>query len=163
MRKSPPSCACSRTGPLFCVIVAGEPLAAGQQVDATECLPPAARVRFASAQDLDGTAPIAVDLRVHGDGWRLAIHKIVAGLTGLPLDQLVQRDAQRRHRRMAWLSIALVGVAVALGLLATLAYRARDEARAQRAQAEGLIEFMLVDLRKRLEPAGQLDALDGSR
>ena len=63
-------------------------------------------------------------------------------------------------KRMAWLSTAMVAVALALGLFAVLAYRARDEAREQRAQAEGLIEFMLVDLRKRLEPVGRLDALE---
>jgi tetratricopeptide (TPR) repeat protein len=148
-------------GPLFCVILAGEPLSAAQGGDAArECLPPAARARFSIEAGLDHGTPVAVDLREGGDGWRLAVHKIAAGLTGLPLDQLVQRDAQRRHRRMAWLSLALIAIAVALGLLAVLAYRARDEAREQRAQAEGLIEFMLVDLRKRLEPVGRLDALE---
>jgi hypothetical protein len=148
-------------GPLVCVLVAGRPLASDGGGDASqECLPPAARERFGGDDGLDGSAPIAVDLREDGDGWRLAVHKIVAGLTGLPLDQLVQRDAQRRHRRMAWLSSALVAVALALGLLAAFAYRARNEARQQRAQAEGLIEFMLVDLRKRLEPVGRLDALE---
>ena len=145
--------------PLFCVILAGEPGVQAQPGDlAAECLSPATRARFGSG--LDGSTPIAVDLRAHGDGWRLGVHKIVAGLTGLPLDQLVQRDAQRRHRRMAWLSTTMVAIALALGLLALLAYSARDEAREQRAQAEGLIEFMLVDLRKRLEPVGRLDALE---
>jgi tetratricopeptide (TPR) repeat protein len=38
---------------------------------------------------------------------------------------------------------------------------ARNEARRQRGQAEGLIEFMLTDLRKRLEPSGRLDLMDG--
>jgi tetratricopeptide (TPR) repeat protein len=148
-------------GPLFCVILDGEPLAPTHGADAScECLPAAARARFSAGAGLDHNTPVAVDLREDGDGWRLAVHKIVAGLTGLPLDQLVQRDAQRRHRRMAWLSLALIAIAVALGLLAMLAYRARDEAREQRAQAEGLIEFMLVDLRKRLEPVGRLDALE---
>lgn len=147
--------------PLFCVVLAGEPVAQSQVQDiAAECLSPAVRARFSTDAGLDGSAPIAVDLRTNGDGWRLAIHKIVAGLTGLPLDQLVQRDAQRRHRRMAALTLASVGIAIALGALSIMAYRARDEAREQRAQAEGLIEFMLVDLRKRLEPVGRLDALE---
>ncbi len=147
--------------PLFCALLAGTPLAASQAPDdALECLPAGVRSRFSRDASLDAGTPVAVDLREHGDGWRLAVHKIVAGLTGLPLDQLVQRDAQRRHRRMAWLSSAMLVVAIALGLLAVLAYRSRDEAREQRAQAEGLIEFMLVDLRKRLEPAGRLDALE---
>ncbi|MGV8931231.1 MAG: TIR domain-containing protein [Luteimonas sp.] len=148
-------------GPLFCVILAGEPLAgADARAEAGECLPPTARTRFAAGAGMAETAPTAVDLRQDGDGWRRAIHKIVAGLTGLPLDQLVQRHAQRRHRHMAWLSMALIAVTIALGVLAVMAYRARDEARDQRAQAEGLIEFMLVDVRKRLEPVGRLDVLE---
>jgi tetratricopeptide (TPR) repeat protein len=148
-------------GPLFCVILAGEPLAPMHGQDPScECLPASARARFSADAGFDHSTPVAVDLREHGDGWRLAVHKIVAGLTGLPLDQLVQRDAQRRHRRMAGLSLVLIAIAVTMGLLAMLAYRARDEAREQRAQAEGLIEFMLVDLRKRLEPVGRLDALE---
>jgi len=78
----------------------------------------------------------------------------------LPLDQLVQRDAHRRHRRMAWLAAASFALALAFGTMAVFALRARDDARQQRAQAEGLVEFMLVDLRKKLEPVGRLDVLD---
>jgi serine/threonine-protein kinase len=40
------------------------------------------------------------------------------------------------------------------------AQAAQKEAELQHAQAEGLIEFMLGDLRKKLEPVGRLDALD---
>ncbi len=46
------------------------------------------------------------------------------------------------------------------GGLSVYALRARSEAIAQRGEAEGLIEFMLGDLRKKLEPVGRLDALD---
>jgi tetratricopeptide (TPR) repeat protein len=45
--------------------------------------------------------------------------------------------------------------------LTSVALLERNEARRQRGQAEGLIEFMLTDLRKRLEPSGQLDLMDG--
>ena len=62
--------------------------------------------------------------------------------------------------RLAWLSAALGTVAIALGLMAMAAMRARDEAERQRTQAEGLIAFMLGDLRKRLDPVGRLDVLD---
>lgn len=144
-------------GPLFCVFLAGDPMA---ECGAEGCLPAAAKARFNALPGMVESGPVAVDLRPGRDGWRLAVHKIVAGLTGLPLDQLVQRDARRRHQRMAWLSMSLAAIAILLGGLAVMALKARDEARSQRAQAEGLIEFMLVDLRKRLEPAGRLDALD---
>jgi tetratricopeptide (TPR) repeat protein len=45
--------------------------------------------------------------------------------------------------------------------LAVTAIHARDTAREQRRQAEGLVEFMLGDLKDKLEPIGRLDALDG--
>jgi tetratricopeptide (TPR) repeat protein len=45
--------------------------------------------------------------------------------------------------------------------LAVAAFQARNEAREQRRQAEGLIGFMLGDLKAKLEPIGKLDALDG--
>jgi len=41
-----------------------------------------------------------------------------------------------------------------------IAVEARSEADRQRAQAEGLVEFMLGDLRKKLEPVGKLDILE---
>ncbi|MDT7837831.1 serine/threonine-protein kinase [Aquabacterium sp. OR-4] len=63
----------------------------------------------------------------------------------------------RRHR-----------LAVAAGSAATLVLAAAvgnallegREARRQRDQAEGLIEFMLGDLRRKLQPVGRLDVLD---
>jgi tetratricopeptide (TPR) repeat protein len=45
--------------------------------------------------------------------------------------------------------------------LAVAAFQARNEAREQRRQAEGLVAFMLGDLKDKLEPIGRLDALDG--
>jgi len=42
----------------------------------------------------------------------------------------------------------------------TIAVHARAEAERRRAQAEDLIEFMLGDLRAKLEPVGRLDILD---
>ncbi len=149
------------TAPVLCVLLGGEPMAARDPATAAqECLPPTLRARFGAGTGIHDNAPVAVDLRPDGDGWRLGVQKLVAGLAGVPLDQLVQRDAHRRHVRMAWLTAALATIAIALGALSIVALRARDEARAQRAEAEGLIEFMLGDLRKKLEPVGRLDALD---
>jgi len=147
--------------PVLCVLLSGEPLASQQGGNTQqECLPPSLRTDFASGIGLEDAAPVAVDLRPQGDGWSLGVQKLVAGLAGVQLDELVQRDAHRRHRRMAWLSIALAAIAIALGTMAIFASSARDEAQRQRGQAEGLVEFMLGDLRKKLEPVGRLDALD---
>jgi tetratricopeptide (TPR) repeat protein len=155
---------------ILAVIVDGEPGASripGREAE--ECFPPA--VRFAVGEDGQLTdvpaEPIAADLRPGGDGKRLAKLKLVAGLLGVGLDEIVQREAQRRARRLRYLVAAsLAGMTVTSGLAIT-AVMARDEAReqrneaqAQRAQADGLVEFMLTDLRKKLEPVGRLDVMD---
>ena len=119
-----------------------------------ECFPPSLREDVAQE-------PIAADLRASGDGWRGGFLKIVAGMLDVGLDDLVQRDQQRRQKRMAWISaVSLVGMALTSGL-ALFALEQRDSAREERRQAEGLVEFMLGDLRGKLEPIGKLDALDG--
>jgi serine/threonine protein kinase len=78
------------------------------------------------------------------------------------------RDApKRRWRRLA--VAAALAVATLGGLKYTLDLRtergravaAREEAERRRGQAEDLVQFMLGDLRERLEPVGRLDALDG--
>lgn len=58
-----------------------------------------------------------------------------------------------------------MALAGALGVLTWRAELARRDADFQRDQAEDLIEFMLTDLRDRLEPVGRLDVLEavGSR
>ncbi len=59
---------------------------------------------------------------------------------------------------------SLAGMTLTSGL-AVFAFDKRDEARDQRREAEGLVGFMLGDLRDELEPIGKLKALDavGSR
>lgn len=150
-------------GQVFAVIVDGSPFASetpGREPE--ECFPPALRVRYdRRGRPTDKRAePIAADLREGHDGRRLGLLKIVSGMLGLRLDELVQRETQRRQRRLRWLVAAsLAGMTVTSGL-AVVAIQARDEARDQRREAEGLIGFMLGDLRERLEPLGRLDLLD---
>lgn len=155
---------------VFAVIADGEPGASGipGQED-KECFPPA--LRFALGEDGKLTdipaEPIAADFRPEGDGKRVGKLKIVAGLIGVGLDELVRRETQRRQRRLRYVAAAsLAGMTVTSGL-AVAAVVARDEARDQRneaqhqrAEADGLVEFMLTDLRKKLEPVGKLDVLD---
>jgi len=86
-------------------------------------------------------------------------------MLGVGLDDLVQRETTRRHRQLAWLAAgSLAGMAVT-STLAVTAIQGRDAAREQRREAEGLVGFMLGDLKDKLEPIGRLDALDavGSR
>jgi tetratricopeptide (TPR) repeat protein len=156
-----------RTRPEGCVLAAvasGEPFASdipGREEE--ECFPPALRYKYdrRGHRTAKRAEPLAADMRGGPDAQRTGLLKLVAGMLGVDLDELVQRETTRRHRQMAWLAAAsLAGMAVT-STLAVTAIQARDAARDQRRQAEGLIGFMLGDLRDKLEPIGKLDALDG--
>jgi tetratricopeptide (TPR) repeat protein len=103
--------------------------------------------------------PLAADFRPHRDGERLALLKLVAGMVGVGLDQLVQRDAQRRVRRVTVVTAGSVAAMLAMGVLTAFALSARAEADRQRAEAEGMVEFMLTDLRSKLKGVGRLDIM----
>ena len=103
--------------------------------------------------------PLAADFRAGHDGKRLALLKIVAGLTAQPLDRLIQRDAQSRQRRVMAVTAGAVLLSVILAAALIVALRARTEAEHQRAEAEGMVEFMLTDLRDNLKGVGRLDIL----
>ena len=151
-------------GSVLAVIVDGEPFAS--EVDdreADECLPPDMRIRYDHRGRPTGkrSEPLCADLRENRDGKRLGFLKLVAGMLGVGLDDLVQREVVRRQRKFAIVAGAsLAGMAVASGLAFT-AIESRDAARDQRRKAETLVSFMLGDLRQKLEPIGKLDALDG--
>jgi len=150
-------------GRVLAYIAAGEPFASripGREGE--ECFPEALRFALTPASLPQGEPlePIAADMRPQGDGRRRAMLKLVAGMAGLGVDGLIRRDAQRRARRMAIVTAAsLAGMAV-MAVLTVMAVQARIEAQSQRVQAEDLIEFMLGDLRKRLDAVGRLDVLD---
>ncbi len=150
-------------GRVLAVIVDGEPFAGDiPGHDADECLPPALRTHYdrRGRPTSKRAEPLCTDLRENRDGKRIGFLKLVAGMLGVGLDDLVQRETVRRQRRLALLAAAsLAGMAVTSGLAVT-AIQARDAARDQRREAEGLVGFMLGDLRGKLEPLGRLDVLD---
>jgi tetratricopeptide (TPR) repeat protein len=151
-------------GGVFAAVLSGEPFASeipGREQE--ECLPQALRIKY----DRRGrptpkrAEPLAADLRGTGEARRLGFLKLVAGMLGIGLDDLVRREAVRRQHRLAILAAAsLAGMVVTSGLAIT-AIEARDAARDQKREAESLVGFMLGDLKSKLEPIGQLDALDG--
>ncbi|MFL6739423.1 MAG: TIR domain-containing protein [Sphingomicrobium sp.] len=148
---------------ILAAIVSGEPFASdmpGREEE--ECFPPSLRVHFDSRgrPTAQRAEPVAADLREEGDGKRMGLLKIAAGMMGVGLDELAQREAQRRHRRLYAITAASVAGMLFTSGLAYTAIDARDEARDQRREAEGLIEFMLGDLRDKLQPVGRLDVLD---
>jgi tetratricopeptide (TPR) repeat protein len=156
-----------RTRPEGCVlaaVVSGEPFASeipGRETE--ECFPPALRFKYdrRGHQTTKRAEPLAADFREGGDGQRLAFLKLVAGMLGVGLDELVRREQTRRQRRLAWVAAASLGGMAVTSTLAVVAFQARNEAREQRREAEGLVAYMVGDLRAKLEPIGRLDALDG--
>ena len=153
---------------ILAVVIEGEPFASDEPGrEGEECFPPALRTHYDGRGRPTGqrAEPLAADLRPTGDGRRMGLLKVAAGMLGVGLDDLAQREAHRRQRRLYAITAAsLVGMLFTSGLAYT-AVTARDEARDQRREAEGLIGFMLGDLRDKLEPIGRLDVLDsvGSR
>lgn len=144
---------------VFAVIVDGK--AGLPSGDDNSCYPPALYGENGSA-DL-----VAPDLRPGGDGRRLGFLKLVAGLAGLRLDALIQRDQQRAIRRLR-LTVALSLTAVltfaalgtALHFQRREAIRQRDLAREVRDRAQEMNSYFLTDLRKKLRALGRLDLLD---
>jgi tetratricopeptide (TPR) repeat protein len=146
---------------VLAAIVGGEPHASEEGLGQDECFPEAMRFNFGQ----DGRVipdsridQVAADFRPGKDGRSRALLKIVAGILQIDLDELIQRDAQRHHRRLTALLAASVAGMLSMTALAAIAVQERNEATAQRAQAEGLVEFMIGDLRTNL--SGRLDALD---
>ena len=125
--------------PVLVALARGEPEAA---------LPEALRV--------EGIEPLAADFRREGDGKRLAFLKIVAGLTGIPFDALVQRDAQRQLRRVMAITLGALALAVLMAALLVVTLRSQAEAEQRRSDVEGIIEFMDTDLRRELKGVGDL-------
>jgi len=142
---------------IYAFIVAGEPNSGGEQ----ECFPNALRFELGADGELSANPanPIAADVREDGDGKRLARLKLLAGLFGLPLDVLRQREAHRRHRRMLWVTAASVAGLLLTSFLAVQAIVARNAAERRQKQAEDLVGFMLGDLTDKLFEVSRLDLI----
>ncbi len=138
---------------ILAFVVDGDP---GQVAGALACFPATLTAPTGDGRPVE---PLAADARPIADGRERAFLKLVAGLLGIGYDQLAQREAQRKHRRMAQVAVAsLAGMALALGLAAT-AWFARNDAQRRQAQAEDILGFMLGDLREKLTTAGRLDLM----
>ena len=87
---------------------------------ARECFPPALRFEVGADGQItdDREEPIAADVRAEGDGKEIAKQKVVAGLLGLGLDEIVQRAERARNRRNRFWA-ALAGVFLLLAVAAS--------------------------------------------
>lgn len=123
------------------LIVSGEPYGGGDE----ECFPPALRFHLGPDGELSDTPaePIAADIRPGKDGKRLALLKLIAGITGLPLDALARRDAARRQRQLLWITAASLSIALLTIGLAIYAESQRRVAVQQQKLAESSLDFLI--------------------
>lgn len=132
---------------IMAAIASGEPHAAGKRVgkrvltEADECFPPALVRQLgndgAISETPEPVEPIAADFRPGKDEHEAAKLKLIAGLLGVGLDDLIQRErvAQRwRMRAFAGLAIIFAGLAFAAAGFAVLAERNAAAARLQAAR-----------------------------
>jgi len=124
---------------VLALIVGGTPYATdmpGREDE--ECFPRSLRFKLGADGELSDTPaePIAADIRSDGDGKRLAYLKLIAGLTGVKLADLVQRETQRRMQRLAAVATGAVCGMVVTGGLAFYANGRRIEANQQRLIAQ---------------------------
>ena len=133
--------------PVLAALVTGDP---------AQAFPVALRRGLSDAETLE---PLAADFRKGAQGAPVALLKLIAGMLGVGLDELVHRDTQRRMRNLTLLTAASLAGVIVMGVLTGLAIEARREAERQRAEAESLVEYMLTDLRGRLRAVGRLDLL----
>jgi hypothetical protein len=95
---------------VFCLIVDGEPNATAES-GLLECFPATLR---------EPAEPIAADARENKDGKGNALLKLIAGIVGVPYDELRQRERQRQVRQRIKFAAILAG-AIAAIVLAYLA------------------------------------------
>jgi tetratricopeptide (TPR) repeat protein len=142
---------------ILCLVVDGDPSADGEQA----CFP--AALRFRLAQDGEPgdqpLEPLAADVRASAGGKTLARQKVIAGLLGLELDAIRQREQQRRQRLMAVVTAASLAAVAFTSWLAGTAMLAREDAERRQAQAEDLVDFILSDLHRQLREVGRLDVM----
>ncbi|MCC6659331.1 MAG: toll/interleukin-1 receptor domain-containing protein [Phycisphaerales bacterium] len=90
---------------------------------------------------------------------RLAVLQVAAPILGVPLAQLLQRDAERRTRRMISWSTVLTAIALVMTGLALAAIRQRDDAVKRFGQVRELANTFVFGFYDRIEQVdGALEA-----
>ena len=129
-----------RTDRILPLIVDGEPYA---KVLEDECFPPALRFEVDAAGRLTDrpAEPVAADLRPEADGKENAKLKLIAGVLGVPFNELRQREliaARRRARIWQGIGAAMLLLAVLATVGGWLAWRYGQHAEGLLADAIGI-------------------------
>jgi tetratricopeptide (TPR) repeat protein len=158
---------------ILCMIIEGVPFSGDPE---TECFPEALAHSFHTDGVKAGLSSegLAADLRPHADGKSMALMKIIAGILGVGLNDIVQRQERRRQTRVANLAaFTSLGLCV-MGGLTFEAISAREEAERARhlaetkteestqrlAENEDLTHFLMTNIYEELLTAGSLETLE---
>jgi hypothetical protein len=144
--------ALGRADRIYTLIVEGDPQAA----DPAERCFPSVLIEDKGSGALE---PLAADARKWADGKVLAKLKLVAGILGIRLDDLRQREMQRRRRNWIVSSVTVAAVVLLTTILSVSAISNRKAAEQRRANTEELLSYMLGTLEE-LNPVSGLDMLD---
>jgi len=123
-------------GRVFCIIVGGELSSDGSVSD---CFP-------AALAEIGLHEPLAADVRSWADGKNNARLKLIAGLLGVRLDELLRRDLKRKRKRQM---ITALGATAAI-VLAVMTIISQVSEKEEREKTEQLATF-IVDLGERLQ------------
>ena len=134
---------------IFCIIVDGE---ADESGSIAAVFPDA--IAEAGLQE-----PLAADVRPWADGKHLAKLKLVAGMLGVPLDQLRRRELQKRRKTWALAAAASIAIIAILALAVT----ARMASQQRRDSGEAMVAGKMTELRIILEEAENPEDLDRLR
>ena len=140
---------------IYAVIVEGDPQSGDP---ATQCFPSA----LVENDDGTRTEPLASDVRKWADGKPLSRLKLVAGILGIKLDELRQRDLQRRRHNHALIFISSLTIIILTTILALTAVSNRIAVGQARANTEELLSYMLGTL-ENINPVSGLDVLDADQ
>ena len=137
---------------IFALIVDGDPAA---EQESERCFPPA----LLESDGDEKREPLAADVRRYADGKHLSKLKILAGILGVRLDELRQRDAQRRFKRRLLYGVAGTLLVLLFTWLFYSEATTRQAAKVQLANTEELLSFMLGNL-DRLDPISGLESFE---
>ena len=127
---------CGRANRVFCIIVGGELASDGSVSD---CFPDA-------LAEIGLKEPLAADVRGWADGKNIAKLKLIAGLLGVRLDELLQRDLKRRRKRRLIIAFAATSALI----LAIMTVFSQISEKREREKTEQFATF-IVDLGERLQ------------
>ena len=155
-----------RSRNILCLLVDGEP--AADAAAGASCYPATLRFQLDAAGALTSTlstTPLGADVRPRHDAPGDALLKLIAGMLGVPFDQLRQRARERQRRLVAAAAITGFAVISAIGIAA---YRAREAqsvaAAAQRAElaAKGRYREYVANFNSSLRQANPEEQLPGA-